>query len=172
MHHKIKIAIIAVVMMLCAGFYSAPYFTVLAMKSAADAKDAEKLSSYVNFPALKENLKGTFNAKVASEATKQENPFAALGAAMAAAFINPMVDAFVTPESLAMMMKGDKPQAGKSADASKSSDRDVDIHMAYESFDRFVVTVKKKDSNDAPVGLVFRREGLLSWKLAALRLPM
>jgi hypothetical protein len=44
--------------------------------------------------------------------------------------------------------------------------------MSYESFDRFVVTVKKKGSTEEPLGLVFNRDGIFSWKLSALRLPM
>ncbi len=155
-------------------FYFTPHLAVSGMKSAAEAKDAAKLSGYVNFPALKESLKASFNAKLASEVTKEKdaNPFAALGAVLAAALINPMIDALVTPESLAMMMKGDKPQPAKNATQSKSSASDADISMSYESFDRFVVTVKKKGGAEEPMGLVFNRDGMFSWKLSALRLPM
>jgi len=155
-------------------FYFTPHLAVSGMKSAAEEKDAAKLSDYVNFPALKESLKASFNAQLASEVAKEEdgNPFAALGAAMAAAFVNPMIDALVTPESLAMMMKGDKPQPAKKSEQTKPSDSDTDTSMSYESFDRFVVTVKKNGSTEEPLGLVFNRDGIFSWKLSALRLPM
>lgn len=155
-------------------FYFTPHLAVSGMKSAAESKDAVKLSGYVNFPALKESLKASFNAKLASEVAKEKDgsPFAALGTAMAAAFINPMIDALVTPESLAMMMKGDKPQPADKAEQTKPSDSDADTSMSYESFDRFVVTVKKRGSTDEPLGLVFNRDGMFSWKLSALRLPM
>lgn len=60
-----------------------------------------------------------------------------------------MIDALVTPESLAMVMKGEKPEPAAKATKTKS-DQDVDIAMSYEAFDRFVVTVKKKGSSDKP----------------------
>jgi hypothetical protein len=43
--------------------------------------------------------------------------------------------------------------------------------MAYESVNRFVVTVKRKGTTDAPLSLVFHRQNILSWKLSGLRLP-
>ncbi len=183
MSTKTKLAISIVFVAFSTWFYLTPYLAINGMKSAAETKDAAKLSGYVNFPALKESLKASFNAKLASEVTKERdgNPYAAFGAALAAAFINPMIDALVTPESLAMMMKGDKPQPAKNTDKpkpakntemTKSSDSDVDTSMSYESFDRFVMTVKKKGASEEPLGLVFNRDGLFSWKLSALRLPM
>lgn len=173
MSAKIKLSIVFILIAFSTWFYFTPHLAVSGMKSAAEAKDAAKLSGYVNFPALKESLKASFNAQLASEVEKEkDNPFAALGGALAAAFINPMIDALVTPESLAMMMKGNKPQPAENTEKTNPSDSDVDISMFYESFDRFVVTVKKKGTAEKPLGLVFNRDGLFSWKLSALRLPM
>jgi phosphotransferase system glucose/maltose/N-acetylglucosamine-specific IIC component len=155
-------------------FYFTPHFAVRAMKSAAEANDAARLSGYVNFPALKESLKASFNAKIAAEVTRESdgNPFAAFGAALAVAMVNPMIDALVTPESLAMMMKGDKLRPEEMAQRRPSAESEVDTSMAYEGFDRFVVTVRKKGSDEEPIGLVFNRDGMFSWKLSALRLPL
>lgn len=184
MNTKNKLSIAVVAVAFSTWFYFTPYLTVNAMKSAAEAKDATKLSDYVNFPAVKDSLKASLNAKLASDVSKNNgNPFGALGAAMAAAFINPMIDALVTPESLAMMMKGEKPKpannstqspspASSEVVASESSESNDDTSMSYENFDRFVVTVKKKGSTEEPFGLVFNRDGLFSWKLSALRLPI
>lgn len=142
------------------------------MKSAAEARDAARLADYVNFPALKESLKGSVNAKIAASTSKEMagNPFGAPGMALAAAMIGPMVDALVTPENLSLMMKGSKPQPGRPAEESKSNDADVNVSMSYETFDRFVVTVGKKGATETPIGFVFLRDGLISWKLSALRL--
>ena len=174
MTNKAKLSLVAVLIVFGVWFFFTPHLAVSGMKSAAESRDAAKLSGYVNFPELKESLKATFNAKLASEVTKEKdgNPFAALGAAMAAAFVNPMIDALVTPESLAMMMEGDKPQPGKGGSQSSQSDSSADTSMSYESFDRFVVTVKKKGETGEPVGLVFNRDGMFSWKLSAIRLPI
>jgi tetratricopeptide (TPR) repeat protein len=168
-----KLAIVTVLITFGVWFYFTPYLAVRGMKSAAEEQNAAQLSRYVNFPTLKESLKAGFNAQIASEIVqmKEANPSAALGAAMAVALVNPMVDAFVTPESLAMVMKGENPQPGGENSQMKKFDPDVNMSMSYEGFDHFVVMVKKKNNNDEPIGFVFNREGLFSWKLSALRLP-
>jgi hypothetical protein len=43
--------------------------------------------------------------------------------------------------------------------------------MGYEGMSRFVVRVADKKPGAEPLSLEFRREGLLSWKLCAVRLP-
>jgi hypothetical protein len=177
--------LLALVVVFGIWFYFRPHLAVRAMRAAAEARDAPALSGYINFPAVKESLKASFNARLASELMKEQkdNPVAALGAAFAAVLIGPMIDAFVTPESLAMMMKGEKlalPQERRPASttrattgtSSAASDSEAETIMSYESFDRFVVTVRKRGSPDEPVALVFTRDGLFSWKLSALRLPL
>lgn len=166
---------VTLLLLLGIWLFFTPYLTANAMRTAAEERDGAKLSGYVDFPALKESLKASFNAKLASEVAKDadSNAFSALGAAMAAALVNPMIDALVTPESLAMMMNGEKPEPGATvADSSAGTELDADIDMSYESFDTFVVTVTKRSEGNEPVGLVLRRDGLFSWKLSAVRLPL
>jgi hypothetical protein len=181
MSNKAKLVIISLLVALCTWFYLTPYIAVWEMKSAAETKDAAKLANYVNFPALRSSLKASFRAKLASNAAKSRKQgfFGTLGAAIQVAFVNPvietlyvnpMIDTYVTPQSLARMMKGENPKSAKAHPKSKPVE--PDYVMAYENFDRFVVNVKKKGSSQKPVGLVFTREGLFSWKLSALRLPI
>ncbi|MDG4474656.1 DUF2939 domain-containing protein [Thiovibrio frasassiensis] len=176
MNKKITNAIAALLVVLVVWFYCTPYLTVNGMRSAAEEKNAAKLSGYVDFPAVKEDLRTTFNAKLSAQLGKEkgENPFAAMGEAMAAALINPIVEALVTPESLAIMMEGDKEQAQPAGNESKSSESKpgTETSMAYEGLNRFVFTVTQKNETGEAIGLVFHREGLFSWKLAALRLPI
>lgn len=157
--------------------YFTPHLAVGSMKDAAQARNAEKLSSYVDFPALKESLKSTFNSKLAKEvaAQGQDEPFAAMGAMFAAALINPMIDAMVSPEGLAMMLQGEKPgtQAGDSQAQNESTgNEDTNTSMSYEGLNTFVVKVSQKDRPEEQVSLVFQRSGIVSWKLSAMRIPM
>jgi Protein of unknown function (DUF2939) len=155
-------------------FFFTPHLAVRGMKAAAQAGDAAKLNDYVNFPALKESLKGSLSAQLASTASKVRagNPFGALGAALVGAMMGPAIDALVTPESLAMMLKGQKPQPRRSSNDSKAfDDAEVDTSRSYEAFDRFVVTVSSKGRAGGALGLVFLRDGLFSWRLSAIRFP-
>lgn len=173
MNLKTKISITLLFVAFCTWFYFTPHLAVSEMKSAAKTRDAAKLSSYVNFPALKVSLKNSFNSKLALDVMKENdgNPFAS-GTALAALFINPMIDALITPESLANLMRGDNPQRAPKTEQAKSPNSDTVTSMSYESFDRFVVTVKKVDTTEEPISLVFDRSGMFSWKLSALRLPL
>lgn len=158
-------------------FYYTPHWSVFNMKKAAENKDADSLSEYVDFPSLKESLKANFSSTMASDASNnmRDNPFGILGAALAVALINPMIDNLVTPEGLAMLMKGEKPQLEKmnkdSKEKQSSADANIETKMGYGNFNSFIVTVKKKESSDDPVKIIFKRHGIISWKLSALRLP-
>jgi hypothetical protein len=164
---------------LAACFYFTPYWAVANMKAAAENRDAEALSEYVDFPSLKESLKANFNAMMESEVSKNmsDNPFGAFGAALASAFINPMIDNLVTPESLAMMMKGEKPDLNRTENSDYKSipsnkEDNMATSMNYDHFNSFIVTIKEKESPDEPIKMIFKRHGITSWKLSALRLPL
>jgi Protein of unknown function (DUF2939) len=171
----------ALILFIAAGvwFYFAPHLVLRDMHAAVQAKDAAKLSGHVNFAALKDSVKTSLNAKLFSSTPDKDNPLTALGAAMAGAIINPAVDALVTPESVAKMMQGHKPKPSAPAPAPDpnaptdpaAAKSDTEQHMGYESFDRFVVTTKRKNSTEEPLALVFQRDGWFGWKLSAVRLP-
>ena len=52
-----------------------------------------------------------------------------------------------------------------------STDENTETTMSYDNFNSFIVTVKEKDSSDEAVKLIFKRHGIISWKLSALQLP-
>lgn len=185
---KMKLALCVALLAVGGWFYATPYLTVHGMQQALDARDAAKLSGYVDYPALRNSLKESIAPKAVLELnqSKANNPLAAMGAAIADAVIAPVVDAMVTPESLALMMQGIKPKPGlphggapaendgggaQGTEASAEPRAGVETTMGYEDIDRFVVTVKKKDGGAGPLAFVFKREGWFGWKLVALRLP-
>jgi Protein of unknown function (DUF2939) len=125
------------------------------MKSAAKEKDPVKLSGYVNFSAVRENLKANFNAKLSSELIKEKDnsPFSVIGGAFVSVIVDHMVDQLVTPEGLFTMMNGENPHPTEQSEppASSGASDDVETSMSYENFDRFVVSVKKKNENKNPL---------------------
>ena len=188
MSNIVKFATVLGCLVFGVWFYFTPHIAFNAMKAAIDARDAERLAAYVDFPALKDSVKSGINARIATQmgGADPANPFAALGAALAGALISPLVEALVTPESLAMILQGDRPEADKNrkpappsmpAEPSKPAQSSGPVEsareqsMGYESFNRFVVSVKKKGSTAEPLALVFGRDGWFTWKLIRLRLP-
>lgn len=171
MSRILKFAAPAIVLAAASWLYATPYLAVSGMRSAAEARDAQRLSGYIDFPAVKEDLKGTLNAKLTGNVRASDNPIAAMGSALGAMLINPMVDLFITPEAIAQMMQGEKPRlTGKGGDS--QSGAKAETSMGYEGMNRFVVSVRKQGEEGEPVSMVMQRDGLAAWKLVALRLPL
>jgi Protein of unknown function (DUF2939) len=160
------------------GVYATPYIAVRSMQAAVEAKDAETLGRYVNFPVLKENLKRNFSTKMTQGLSADSNsPFAAFGAALSSALVSPMVDALVTTDGLALLLKGEQPVPNSSvspaaARGAADAEADSETTMSYENVEHFLVSIKKKNSPDTPLGLIFQREKLIFWKLVDVRLPI
>lgn len=170
MSRSIKIVAALFMAALAAWVFFSPYLAVNSMKSAADRRDAETLSGYVDFPALKENLKSTLLAQMMDDAanSQDDDPFGAVGTALAMAMAGPMIDAMITPTAVEMMMKGDMPSIDEK---SESRSTDTDMSMYYKNFSTFIVSVKERDATSKPIGLIFKRHGIGSWKLSGVQMP-
>ena len=155
--------------------YATPYLTIYSMKKAAENNNATKFSSYVNYPSLRESFKNTFKAAFNKEIMKDSDDGLgtagkAFGIALAAAFIDPLVDSFVTPESLAMMMEGKKPKDGarKEKTATNDNEKKSNISMGYDGIDYFVLDAKD-DKDEIQFSFVFKRKGIWDWELTSIR---
>jgi len=173
MNNNTKLAAVALIIVFCAGaFYYSPYFAYRWMRSAAEARDGAKLARYVDYPALKESIRIALATRLVSRAGKGPDGSGAARPMRPAelALLNAEADAMASPEGLAVMSKGGGPDSVVETFPSKTN---VKATMAYEGYDQAVVNVSYLTrQNPAPVGLVFRRDGLLSWKLVAMRLPL
>ncbi len=170
----LKIVAAALLAMLGIWFYWTPYQAYSAMAKAAENRDTTTLANYVNFASLEESVKANLNAKFSAQVARQGDgdPAAALGAAFAAALINPMVEAMITPDSLTAMIRNGVPPSGDAAGGAAAAESRTETTRGYEGFNRFVVKVRQLGSSREPVVFVFHREGLVSWKLSAMRLPL
>lgn len=158
-----------------AGLYASPYLAVREMRDAAQQQDAARLAGQVDFPALRASLKQGVQARLAGQerrADGQPTMASAMGAAVAGALLGPMVDSLITPESLSRILQGQRPAAAVAGGLGGGvPPEEVRTRMAYESPGRFVLSIRRAGADEEPVELVLHRDGLLSWKLAELRLP-
>ncbi|WP_416269010.1 DUF2939 domain-containing protein [Burkholderia cepacia] len=92
--------------------YASPYVALGRLKTAIDARDAQAISEYVDFPSLRISLKQQVTEELMRriDAVKKSNPFAVLGALIGSALIGPLVDAYATPEGVAALMSGLPPR--------------------------------------------------------------
>ncbi|WP_232833353.1 DUF2939 domain-containing protein, partial [Paraburkholderia kururiensis] len=114
-HATRRLAIAAVVLLVVAvlGYaYASPYIVLDRLKRAADARDAETVNAYVDYPALRVSLKQQVTELLMRriDAQKHGNPFAVIGAMIGAALIGPLVDAYATPDGVAAILNGMPPR--------------------------------------------------------------
>ncbi|KUZ07920.1 hypothetical protein WI69_11255 [Burkholderia diffusa] len=107
------IVVLAVAVLTAIGYaYASPYVALGRLKSAIDARDAQAVSEYVDFPSLRISLKQQVTEELMRriDAVKKDNPFAVIGALIGSALIGPLVDAYATPEGVAALMSGIPPR--------------------------------------------------------------
>lgn len=164
-----KIVIVIAILVVAVGgwWYASPLWTLRQMREAAQAGDAEKLSNYVDYPALREDLKAEMRRSMLAELSKQNqaNGFEAMGSMLALAIINPMIDAMVTPEGVEAMFNQAK-RARAPTNRPQLPQAASDPIIERKSVDRFVV----RDKDPTKASMTFSRHGL-GWKLSGLDMP-
>ena len=171
-----KKALVAVVIFVASGVgyvAAGPFITINDIRSTIKQGDSEALSSSVDFPVLRSNLKEQLNALMMKELASQidDNPFAALGMAVAAKLTDGIVDTLVTPYGLARLMSGERPsRSGEKPTASEPPGGKLlrDVRYRYDSVSKFSAWVKKDQGGE--ICFVFSRDGI-SWKLSNIILP-
>lgn len=172
MNRKV-ISVVVVVCLAVAGWvYASPYLTMRNISHAIDRGDADAVSAHVDFPALRENVKGHLLGKMQDEMGKPEmkdNPFAGLGQMLAVGVVNQLAETLVSPAGVMLMLKNGKPAAavGASAAGGATDDSPRDrLAVDYQGWSK--VFVHPRERSD--VGFVFRRDGLLGWKLVSVKM--
>ena len=107
MNKKLIGALIAIVVVICGYLYASPYLAINNIKKAAEAGDTEKLSTYIDYPSVRESFKSQVKASVMKDmANSNSDGWEALGEMLAVAMVDKVVDAMVTPEGVTLMLQG------------------------------------------------------------------
>lgn len=168
---KTKVAALAVAALIIGAgvswYLASPDWTLRQMKAAADANHPEALNAYIDYPALREDLKVELKGQMIAEANKDKSGFGGLGLAIGKAIMGPVIDDLVTPDGIraALMTKRDKELTGATSRAASALSVPNDPVIERRGFSEFLVASKKRPKS----GLVFKRHGL-SWKLSGVEL--
>jgi hypothetical protein len=160
-----------------AGIWSTPYIAVYQIKQAVEAGDAKSISEKVNFPVLKENLKIKFMASMKQHMENlKDNPFSGFAQMMMLPLVNSMVDVYISPSGLALMLDGIKPSEEKDSaaarpESSNPTKDDLVVNYSYVSLNAFKVTVSNKKSPADTFTFVLNRDGILRWQLVDIDIP-
>ncbi len=159
--------------------YASPYLALLQMRQAAGVRDGSALAAWVDFPSLRASVKLGVQQRLVGPrspgSAEPPSPARAMGAAVASALLGPMVDALITPASLARLLQGVPPASAalprpQGSEAAVPPPR-VETAMGYEHPQRFVFSIRQAGEDEEPVELVRHRQGLFGWQIAELRLP-
>jgi len=153
--------------------YASPYIALYNIKNAAEQKDADKLSGYIDFPSVKQSIKDQVKAAMVEElaASDKQDGFEALGTMLAAAMIDPIIDGLVTPDGVALMLQGQKLVFDLNNDTPEgvpeAKNDDIDYKAGYLSFNRFKVEIIDANDPDESLDVIMHRDGL-SWKVTRI----
>lgn len=166
---------IGLIVIITIYLYASPYLALNNIKKAAQAGDADTLSEYIDFPSVKQGLKDQINAQIMKEVTQKDaDGFEALGAMLATAMIDKAVDGIVTPDGVAMMVQGQKPDlngdAVEQTDEQQTGEKKLDYKTNYITYKSFKVSLSNPDYEDN-LDIIMRRDGL-SWKVHRINLPL
>lgn len=155
-----------------AWIYLTPHCAVRSLRAVAAAGDAAMLAERVDFPALRESLRQGVASQVSQEVGGGPGGtiLGIFGTSLAMALIGPMIDAAATPAGVLALMNGETPENGAEPAQPGPANEPPQTTIRYVDLNHFVLSVAKPDSANTPIDLVFRRDGLLSWKLVGLRL--
>jgi hypothetical protein len=175
-----------VVASIAAYWYWSPFLTIRQIQNAAQEKDADAFNDRVDYPKLRESMKGQFSAMMAEKmgsVTDSGNPFAALGAALGLVMVNQVVEAMVRPEAVMQAMRNGRfaapsksqvePTPQENTAPGKEGPRFIYERKGTGKLIAYAADPGKPDEkNEDRFGLVFVRNGFADWKLTEVRLPM
>jgi hypothetical protein len=164
----------AVACLFALSTFASPYWELHRMRAAVERRDADAISEHVDFPSLRENIKGQLMAMMGKEMAKEDankNPFAAFGQGIAIALMNPVIDAAVSPAGVTAMIENGKidlsmreePVSGPAP----ATNGKVSYSVSYRSWNKVAVSGSGPDAGS----FISKRFGLWRWKLAGIELP-
>jgi hypothetical protein len=179
-------AAILVALAVAAWWYWSPYVALYQMRNAALEHDADAFNDHVDYPRVRDSLKGQLAARMTgglAARPRSDNPLenagAALGSMLGMALADRAIDVLVRPETVMQAMKNGsmrvqaddgQAQPGPDGDANPKK---PDWHTERQGADRILVLVNPRASapgKDA-TAFVLQREGFAHWKLTGIRLP-
>ncbi len=154
-------------------FIATPFITSYKIVSAVKKGDDAELSSYIDYPMLKQNLKRQIEAKIAEKFQPQsDNTLITAITNFGKKMLTPTVDTLVTPKNVRLILQTgaisttllDADEEGSEDNKDKENtlledlDKKLDFH--YINKDEFKVTIHNSNTN-----VILQRQGLLTWKV-------
>ncbi len=185
----------AVLLFLGGSIYLGPYFAAWRIRQAVEARDADALHAWVDFEAVRANLKGelrrTIGAANRRAQERERQPEAAgegeehppeppdAASQLAVAVGEAMIDRFATPEGVDRALRGSEAvSTGWNAFLNLGEERDegngrVSVDAAYDGWNDFRVRLGVRagepPDEDLWADILFERRGIWTWRVTGAR---
>lgn len=171
--------LIFVVALAVSWFVRAPYTTLQSIKDAAEQRNVPELNRLIDFPSVKSSLKLMMMDSINQNAGDVGGLGAGMARLFAGAFVGPIIEAMVTPESIAIMFSGklprkpgdaptpSSPTAPSADEQPATAKQEVTVTRNWEGLSAVRVNVRANTTRDNGLTFVMRRDGL-SWRLTAI----
>lgn len=170
---KKTIAISSIALVILAFGFAAigPFLTIYAIKDSLSTSDAKNIRKYVNFPVLRQNIKGQLGTVLTDRVSDAlgGSPLGAVVSDLSANLADRMVESFVTPAGLQALMSGRDPASIDTTDDNTSENQELsNASFNYDSHDQF--SIYFDGYNGKQVRIILEREGL-DWQLTNILPP-
>lgn len=186
----------AALLALGSSIYLGPYFAAWRIRAAVAAGDADALHEFVDFEAVRENLKSELRRTVGASRRARDrqagppgdggaeapDPAPDLGSQLAVAVGEAMIDRFATPEGVDRALRDRSVAAsGWASFLDLGGDRDersgapggVSVRAGYEGWSDFAVRlgIEREPPDAAPLwaDILFERRGIWAWRVTGAR---
>ena len=173
MKKKFVILFIFITILILGFLLSGPFLTLHSIKNSLDKKDSYKLSSNINFPILKLNIKGQLNDELSKKIKLESGIFNILAEGLATSLIDEAVESLLTTENIGRLINGEEPSSVLKNEKIEDSEDDSfnileSIEYKYVSHKLFSVLITGK--NNKEINLILGRQGF-KWKLINITIP-
>lgn len=152
-------------------FYNTPRFAFDNLRQAVYRGDQAAIERGVDFQALRSSVKANMRYSIRGRVKS------GVGRLLVSAALDPAVDKIVSPFGLTALIEGILPledqnrneMMEKTGQAAADPKPGIEMIAGYEGINLYSVRFISKNGGTERLALVFTREGLISWKLSALR---
>ncbi len=152
--------VVAMVLGLIGWFFVAPNLAANSLQTALRTSDVIAINNTVDFPLLRENLRGTIGS-----ALNPQNPIGDAGSMLSSAlsgiFLNPLVDQLVTPSGLVTLFQGGM------GNFTGQGTTNFKVTNGIQGFNKYAIVLTDLSNPENTITLMMMPRGL-QWKLVGI----
>ncbi len=142
------------------------------MRDAVKASDAVTFNQYVDYPKLRENLKGELSSQLDKASAMVGGPAKSGESMLGKMLMGRFVDALVQPETVMQIMRRGVLKESTEPQTPENDSDKLDWVSERVGVNTFIAYVgKPNEPQPNRIGMVMEREGFAHWRLTGLRMP-